>query len=72
MRQLAPYLNLGAQMAVTIVALGAAGWWFDSWKGSTPWGLIVGLVLGSTLGLVQFLRMVQQLLARPKETNDDD
>ncbi|CAN5554665.1 hypothetical protein BH10BAC6_BH10BAC6_08330 [soil metagenome] len=72
MRQMAPYLNLGAQMAVTILVLGGAGWWIDSKWQTTPWGLIIGLMLGSALGLTQFLRMIQQLLKRPKEVDNEE
>lgn len=67
MRQLAPYANLGAQMAATILVLGGAGWWIDSTWQTTPWGLIIGLMLGSALGLTQFLRTTQQLLSKPPE-----
>jgi F0F1-type ATP synthase assembly protein I len=72
MRQLAPYLNLGAQMATTILVLGGVGWWIDSTWQSTPWGLIVGLLLGSALGLTQFLRMIQQLLKKPTDDGNGD
>lgn len=68
---MAPYLNLGAQMAVTILVLGGAGWWIDSKWLTAPWGLIIGLMLGSALGLTQFLRMIQQLLNRPKEEENE-
>jgi len=72
MRQLAPYLNLGTQMAATILVLGGAGWWIDSKWQSAPWGLIVGLMLGAAVGLTQFLRMIQQLLKKPQEQHEEE
>lgn len=47
---------LGLEMAVTVLVLGAAGWGLDRWLGSTPWGLLVGLLLGSVIGLLNLVR----------------
>ncbi|MBS1560078.1 MAG: AtpZ/AtpI family protein [Bacteroidetes bacterium] len=59
-------------MATTILVLGGVGWWIDSTWRSSPWGLIVGLLLGSALGLTQFLRMIQQLLKKPTDDGNGD
>lgn len=37
-------------------ALGYAGWWLDQRRGWEPWGLLVGLLLGTTLGVLRIIR----------------
>ena len=67
MQQAAPYLVLGVQLAGTVVVSGALGWWIDSMLLSTPVGLMIGVVVGSIVGLVQFLRTVQRLSRRDRD-----
>ena len=67
MQQAAPYLVLGVQLAGTVVVCGAVGWWIDSVMLSAPVGLLVGVVGGSIVGLVQFLRTVQRLSRRDRD-----
>jgi F0F1-type ATP synthase assembly protein I len=67
MRELAPYLMLGTQLAVTVLFLGGIGWLIDDRFGSTPWGLVGGLCLGGVVGFVQFLRSTQRLLERDQQ-----
>lgn len=67
-RQLAPYLNLGTQLAASVLILGGAGWFADKYLNTAPWLLVIGLCLGSTIGLIQFLRTVSQLSKRDKES----
>lgn len=61
MQQLAPYLALGGQLAGTVLVCGALGWWIDSRLTSEPIGIVSGVVLGSIVGLTQFLRTVSRL-----------
>lgn len=56
MRQLAPYMGLGMQLAAAMVAFGALGWWLDGKFGTEPWLLIVGIVLGATGGMIHLIR----------------
>ena len=67
MRQLAPYLNLGSQLTVTVLFLGGIGWLIDEKSGSEPWGLVVELLLGCAIGFYQFLKSLQQLLEKDKQ-----
>lgn len=67
MQQAAPYLVLGVQLAGTVVVCGAVGWWIDSMMQTLPVGLMVGVVFGSIVGFVQFLRTVQRLSRRDKD-----
>lgn len=63
MQQVAPYMALGTQLAVTVLLLGGLGWLAGNHYGITPWGLVTGLCLGSAIGFVQFFRSVERLLA---------
>lgn len=72
MRQLAPYLNLGTQLAATVLLLGGAGWLIDDRLATSPWGLVIGLCVGSVVGFVNFLRSVQQLLRREKQERTNE
>ena len=56
MQQLAPYMGLGMQLAAAMVAFGALGWWLDGRFATTPWLLIVGIVLGATGGMIHLIR----------------
>ena len=47
----------GIALFGTVVAFCAAGWMVDKWLGSAPWGLIIGIVLGSAAGLFEFVRL---------------
>lgn len=37
------------------------GWALDKWLGTTPWGVVGGIVLGSVLGFYQFIRLTSKL-----------
>jgi F0F1-type ATP synthase assembly protein I len=67
MQQAAPYLGLGFQLAITVIICGGAGYWIDTTYGTSPFGLLVGVVTGSTVGLIQFLRSVQRLSQNRKQ-----
>ncbi|HLP27373.1 MAG TPA: AtpZ/AtpI family protein [Candidatus Didemnitutus sp.] len=71
MRQAAPYLLLGTQMAATVIVLGGIGWWIDSIASTDPLILVIGLSVGSVVGLVQFLRSVHRLGEEDKQRKRD-
>ena len=54
----ARFAGLGLQFALTLVLLGAVGWWIDSKLGTQPWLLVAGLVAGGVLAFWQLLRSV--------------
>lgn len=66
MRQMAPYLSLGTQLAASVLVLGGAGWLTDRYLNTEPWLLLVGLCTGSIIGLMQFFRTVARLSKRDK------
>jgi hypothetical protein len=49
-RRLFGLLGLGVQLALTVAAFAAAGWWADAHWGWAPWGKqslgLVGIVVG--------------------------
>lgn len=47
----------GIALFATVAAFCALGWFVDKWLGTKPWGLIVGIVLGSAAGLFEFVRL---------------
>jgi F0F1-type ATP synthase assembly protein I len=41
------------------------GWIADVLLGSSPWGLVGGIVLGSIIGFIQFFRISSQIFEKP-------
>lgn len=46
----------------SIVFLLILGWLVDLLLGSSPWGIVGGIVLGSIIGFLQFFRLTAQIL----------
>ena len=54
-------LALSGVAAVGGMALGVAcGWYVDNRKGTGPWGLVVGAILGSAVGFYNFFLEVMK------------
>ena len=47
----------GFTLFASVVSVGGVGWLLDRWLGTQPWLLVVGLVLGSAVGLFEFVRL---------------
>lgn len=45
----------------TVAVLLGAGYLLDRWLGSSPWGIVGGIVLGSVVGLYQFVRITSRI-----------
>jgi ATP synthase protein I len=43
-----------------IILLGGIGYAFDRWRGTEPWGLVVGLVLGIVVGFYELIRVAMR------------
>ena len=52
------FAYLGTQLAAAIGVGFVAGYYVDKAKGSSPWGLLVGVSLGGILGFYQFFKEV--------------
>ena len=58
LRTLAPYLGLGLEMAVSILAALGAGYWVDGKLGTRPAFFLAGGTVGIATALYHFLRSV--------------
>jgi F0F1-type ATP synthase assembly protein I len=51
----ASYSLIGA-----IVVLGGAGYGIDAWRGTSPWGVMIGLGLGMVVGFYELIKSTRQ------------
>ncbi len=56
-----PYLTLGLQLALTVVVLFFVGQWLDGQFGTSPWLMLLGLLIGVTGGMIKFFMTAMQL-----------
>lgn len=64
-RAAAPWLNATSQFVGAALVGVAVGWGVDRWVGSKAgYGLVVGGLVGSTLGFVAFIKSALKLLER--------
>ena len=61
MLSVAPYLTLGAQLAITVVAFFFIGKYADEYFGTKPWLMIVMIMVGVIGGMIKFFRTVIEL-----------
>ena len=45
------------------------GWGADLLLGSSPWGLVGGIVIGSIIGFIQFFRITSQIFNNGEDKN---
>ena len=70
-REAAPYLGLGIQLAAAILVFYFIGSWADRKFDTTPWLMVVGVLIGAAGGFIQFFRSVSEL-GKKEPTNMDD
>ena len=46
---------------LSTVTLMGFGWALDRWLGTTPWLVVVGIVLGAGVGFYQFIRLLSRV-----------
>jgi F0F1-type ATP synthase assembly protein I len=51
----ASYTLIGA-----IILLGGIGYAVDTWQGTAPWGLVIGLLTGVVVGFYELVTMTRQ------------
>ncbi len=66
-RKIAPYLTLGIQIMLTLVVPIVAGVFIDRYFGSTPWGIIIGIILG----FGGFFNLLWRTFVLSSDTNRD-
>jgi F0F1-type ATP synthase assembly protein I len=60
-RELAPYMTLGIQLAAAVVVFFLIGWWLDTRYGTSPTFRLIGLLIGSVGGMIKFLKSAIEL-----------
>jgi len=53
--------GIGIEIVASIAGLGAIGWLLDSWVGSFPWLMMVGLILGIIGGLYNAVKKANRI-----------
>ena len=53
--------SAGIAFFASVVFMLVIGWGADLLFGSSPWGIVLGIVLGSIIGFVQFFRITSQI-----------
>ena len=56
--------SAGIAFAAAVVFMLILGWGADLLLGSSPWGVVVGIVLGSAIGFVQLFRISSQIFKK--------
>lgn len=57
-RQAGPAMSGIYTLIGAILLLGGLGYIFDLWKNTTPWGLLIGLLLGIVVGFYELAKAV--------------
>ena len=63
--------SVGITLFGSIVFMLVIGWLADTLLGTSPWGIVVGVVIGSIIGFVQLFRINREIFRRnaaPPET----
>ena len=50
------YLGVGLELAGAVAVFTAAGYFFDRWRGTDPWGTLIGAALGIIGGLYNMVK----------------
>ena len=61
------YAGLGTQLVASVGLGVVCGWYIDTKKGTGPWGLVVGAILGSAIGFYNFFLEVMKRPEGPKQ-----
>lgn len=53
--------SMGVVFVVSVVFMMILGWGADLLFGSSPWGLVIGIVIGALIGFFQLFRLSSQI-----------
>jgi F0F1-type ATP synthase assembly protein I len=56
--------SAGIAFTAAVVFMLVLGWGADVLLGTSPWGIVGGIVLGSIIGFVQFFRITSQIFKK--------
>ncbi|NNE99123.1 MAG: hypothetical protein HKN25_08905 [Pyrinomonadaceae bacterium] len=57
--------SAGISLFASVVFMLVLGWFVDLYVGTSPWGIVGGIILGAIIGFVQFFRTTRQILNPP-------
>ena len=63
--------RLGTELTVATGIGGLLGYVLDNFFGTKPWGLVVGILLGSAAGCLAVYRVAMTLTIEEDDTNND-
>lgn len=58
LRRSGPAMMAGYTLIGALVLLGGIGYAIDSWRGTSPWFLVAGLLLGLIVGFVELAKII--------------
>ncbi|MBI4471858.1 MAG: AtpZ/AtpI family protein [Acidobacteria bacterium] len=58
LRRSGPAVVAGYTLIAAIVLFGGIGYALDAWRGTTPWFLVTGLLLGVIVGFFELAKIV--------------
>jgi hypothetical protein len=58
LRRSGPAVTAGYTLIGAIVFFGGGGYFLDAWKGTSPWFLVSGLLLGVVVGFYELAKLV--------------
>lgn len=67
-RQRGLAFSVGIVFFFSVAFMLAMGWFADLLFGSSPWGIVVGIVLGTVIGFLQFFRITSQIFKNSSDT----
>ena len=56
--------SAGVAFFAAVVFMMILGWGADVLLGTSPWGIVGGIILGSVIGFVQFFRLTSQIFKK--------
>lgn len=56
--------SAGIAFFAAVVFMLILGWGADVLLGTTPWGIVGGIILGSVIGFIQFFRLTSQIFKK--------
>ena len=56
--------SAGIAFFASVVFMLILGWGADLLLGTSPWGIVGGIILGSVIGFVQFFRLTSQIFKK--------
>lgn len=60
--------SAGVSLFGSIIAMMLIGWLIDLLVGSSPWGIVGGIVFGAILGFIQFFRINSEIFRKNKDS----